>query len=117
MMLKSFGQYSGEILILILFAASWLLLRIEGKGLAELGFDQPVRRWVELAAGFFITGVSMALIKLVSAWRSGATWEWNSYFILSDYLHYLVSPRVTEVLWVALVCQGYLLLLAMRFSG
>jgi hypothetical protein len=117
MMLKSFGQYSGEIFILILFAASWLLLRVEGKGLAELGFDAPVRRVGELVAGFFIAGALIALMRLGSAWRSDVTWEWNSSFIPLDYLKYLVWPKVTAVLLIALVCQGYLLLLAMRLSG
>jgi hypothetical protein len=116
-MLKPFGPYSGEIFVLILFTASWLLLRLEGKGLAALGFDRPLRRFAELAAGFGIVSATLVVIQFVNAWHSDVTWEWNSSFILSEYLEYMVSPRVTEVLLIALLSHGYLLLLALRLSG
>lgn len=52
----------------ILLALSWLLLRLEGQGIAAIGVNAPAVRARQLAAGFIVGGlVDMVLPKLFVA--------------------------------------------------
>lgn len=57
MMFQPFGRYSDLVLALIVLAVSWLLLRLERRGLEALGFDQPARRIKEFITAFAIMSV------------------------------------------------------------
>lgn len=102
----------GPLLILV----SWLLLRIEGKGLAELGFNAPRLRAAQFAAGFCFTAVAAAIQQLGYAHAAGTEWMLNPK--LSDGL-LLESVRwnVNSVLYEELLFRGYLLYQAMRLLG
>lgn len=55
----------------LLLALSWLLLRIEGRGLASIGIDQPRRRSRELAFGFGFMGAVAAVQQVGLSVASG----------------------------------------------
>ena len=117
MIYQPFGRFSDLILALIVLAVSWLLLRLERKGLDALGLDQPVRRLREFITAFAVMVIALVLVDLLSAFLAGVSWQWNRNFILGDFFIYLVYPILAKVLVVALVFQGYLLLQQLRFAG
>ena len=117
MIYQPFGRLSDLILALIVLAVSWLLLRLERKGLDALGLDQPVRRLREFITAFAVMVIALVLVDLLSTFLAGVSWQWNRNFILGDFFIYLVYPILAKVLVVALVFQGYLLLQQLRFAG
>lgn len=101
---------------LLLLVASWLALRLERKGLRELGFDQPRRRSLELLLGVAIMGAAAAIQKLGYAALSGVSWQLNPQFTGSLLLERL-RPEVNSVLLEELVFRGYLLYQLLRHTG
>jgi membrane protease YdiL (CAAX protease family) len=102
----------GPILILV----SWLLLRIEGKGLAELGFNAPRVRARQFAAGFFLTAVAAAVQQLGLAYAAGTSWVLNP-AVSGALLLESIRWNANSVLYEELLFRGYLLYQAMRLLG
>jgi uncharacterized protein len=104
------------IVVVALFAASWLLLRLEGKSLDALGFNQPRRRFTEFGIGLLIMGAAAALQHQAYAFHFGVSWQLNPD---TTGLRILESVRwvATSVLGEELLFRGYLLYLAIRFTG
>jgi membrane protease YdiL (CAAX protease family) len=100
----------------ILLAISWLLLRFEGRGLANLGFDQPRRRAREFALGFLFLGAASAIQQLGLSLAAD-----------DPFVHNLTVPpaavfgnlrfTVNSALYEELVFRGYLLYQAIKLLG
>lgn len=101
---------------LILLAATWILLRLEGKGLAAIGVDQPPRRVMEFLVGVALMGTAALVQQLASA------------IVMDDAL--VPNPRLTSsvlgegvrlllnsLLYEELAFRGYLLFQAVRWLG
>jgi hypothetical protein len=58
----------------ILLAISWLLLRFERTSLGALGFNAPVRRARQFAAGFLVAGLVVAAQQGGLALAVGTSW-------------------------------------------
>jgi membrane protease YdiL (CAAX protease family) len=100
----------------LLLALSWLLLRIEGRGLASIGIDQPRRRSRELAFGFGFMGAVAAAQQVGLSVASGDRFMLNptlSPAAVFDNLRFTVN----SVLYEELVFRGYVLYQAVRFLG
>lgn len=100
----------------ILLAISWLLLRLEGRGLGVLGFDQPRRRSGELALGVVALGAA-AVVQQV-----GISLAAHDPFVVNpstDPRALLNALRFTinSVLYEELLFRGYLLYRAVRWLG
>jgi membrane protease YdiL (CAAX protease family) len=100
----------------ILILASWLLLRIEGKGLAELGFNAPRARARQFAGGFCLTAVAASAQQLGLAYAAGNEWVLNPAFSGALLLE-SVRWNVNSVLYEELLFRGYLLYQAIRLLG
>jgi uncharacterized protein len=100
----------------ILLAATWLLLRLEGKGLSAIGIDHGARRLAEFAAGFTLLGLAAAAQQL------GLAAATNDPFVLNEGVRpaaLLEGARfvVNSVLYEELLFRGYLLYTAVRWFG
>lgn len=100
----------------ILLAVSWLLLRLEGKGLSSIGVDKPRRRLAELAIGFALFGAAAAVQQLGLSLATGDAFVPNRSL---DAGALLQGARfvVNSVLYEELLFRGYLLYQAVRFLG
>lgn len=117
MMFQPFGQYSDWIFVLLALPLSWLLLRLEGRGMDALGFDQPRRRLKELAIAFATTAGALTVVHLLWAAVAGVSWQWNPYPDAAIFLEHFTLPLVAKVLIVGLLFQGYLLFQLLRKVG
>jgi uncharacterized protein len=101
-------------MLLGLLLASWLLLRLERKSLASIGFDQPVRRFQFFGLGFTV----MALAALAQQWLlaipHGITWQWDPHVTLRTFAQ-ATRWHANSVLIEELVFRGYLLYQALRW--
>jgi hypothetical protein len=61
----------------ILLAISWLLLRIEGKGLEAIGINKPSRRLFQFTIGFAAAGLAAAVQQLGLSLAAGVPWQVN----------------------------------------
>lgn len=102
----------GPLLILL----SWLLLRIEGKGLAELGFNAPSLRARQFAVGFCFTATAAAIQQLGFAHAAGTEWIVNPQLTSALPLKSL-QWNANSVLYEELLFRGYLLYQAIRLLG
>jgi membrane protease YdiL (CAAX protease family) len=100
----------------ILLAISWLLLRLERRGLGALGLNQPRRRLGELVLGFVFLGSAAALQQLGLSRAAGDPFVPNAALEPSALLNGL-RFTVNSVLYEELVFRGYLLYQAVRFLG
>lgn len=101
---------------LLLIAASWLLLRLEGKRLAVLGFNAPAVRLRQFAAGFAVAGAVVVLQQLALSWTTGIAWVHNedfSFALAREHLRW----NTNSVLYEELLFRGYLLYQAIRWLG
>lgn len=101
---------------LVLLAVSWILLRLEGKGLGELGFNRPALRIGQLAAGMAVAGAAAVLQQLGYALANGTWWSLNPDFtgeLLAESLRW----NANSVLFEELIFRGYLLYQAIQFLG
>ena len=64
----------------ILLAVSWLLLRIQKQSLDALGFNAPIVRARQLAAGFAAAGIVVVVQQLGLAAATHTTWLRNPAF-------------------------------------
>ncbi len=100
----------------ILLAATWLLLRLEGKGLSAIGVDHGARRLAEFAAGFTVLGLAAATQQL------GLAAATSDPFVVNEGVRpaTLVEGArfvVNSVLYEELLFRGYLLYQAVRWLG
>ena len=100
----------------LLVALSWGLLRLERKGLGEIGFNAPWLRLRQFAAGLVLAGGVAALQQLGGSWSTGIAWETNPAFDLATALEF-VRFNVNSVLFEELVFRGYALYQGIRFLG
>lgn len=100
----------------ILLAISWMLLRLEGKGLGVLGLDAPWLRARQCAAGFLVAGLAVVVQQLGQAAVAEVPWRLNP---AADAALLASSVRwnVNSVLYEELVFRGYLLYQAIRWLG
>jgi hypothetical protein len=61
----------------ILLVLSWLLLRLEGKGLGVLGVDAPALRVRQCGAGLLVTSVAVVMQQLGHAAVADVPWRLN----------------------------------------
>lgn len=101
---------------LLLLVVSWILLRLEGKGLGELGFNRPRLRLGQLAAGIAVAGAVAALQQLGYALASGTRWSLNPSFT-GEFLLESLRWNINSVVYEELIFRGYLLYQAIRFLG
>jgi uncharacterized protein len=100
----------------LLLAVSWLLLRLEGKGLGALGLNAPALRARQLAAGFLVAGLAVVMQQLGLAAVAEVPWRLNpdaDAALLGRSLRW----NVNSVLYEELLFRGYLLYQAIRRLG
>ncbi len=100
----------------ILVAVSWVLLKIEGKGLGAIGFNAPQARLRQFAVGFLIAGAVAAFQQLGRAWMVGVAWQVNASFDAAKLFEHL-RWNTNSVLFEELLFRGYLLYQAIRWLG
>jgi membrane protease YdiL (CAAX protease family) len=100
----------------LLLALSWLLLRLEGRRLDAIGFDQPRRRALEFLVGFAAFGTAAALQQLALALAEGDRFVVNPTVHVRSLLDGL-RFTVNSVLYEELVFRGYLLYRIARRIG
>jgi membrane protease YdiL (CAAX protease family) len=100
----------------ILLAISWVLLRLERRGLGAIGVDQPRRRLGEFAVGFIALGAAAALQQFGLALATGNRFTPNATLELAALVR---GARfvINSVLFEELVFRGYLLYQAIRWLG
>lgn len=100
----------------ILLAVSWLLLRLERKGLGAIGFNAPTLRARQLGAGFVIAGLVVVVQQLGVAAVAGVPWHLNpdaNAALIARGLRW----NVNSVLFEEFVFRGYLLYQIIRWLG
>ena len=100
----------------LLLLASWLLLRAEGKDLRALGFDAPLPRLRQFAAGLALTGAVAGIQQLGYAAIHATSWTLNPAFSASLLIEQL-RFNLNSVLFEELLFRGYLLYQAIRRLG
>lgn len=100
----------------ILLAISWILLRLEGKGLGVLGLDAPVLRLRQCGAGFLVAGLAVVMQQRGHAAVADVPWRLNP-AADAALLGRSVRWNVNSVLYEELLFRGYLLYQAVRWLG
>lgn len=101
---------------IILIVISWVLLRVQGRTLSELGFNKPSQRLVEFIAGLLIAGLFASAQFLLISTFAEFQWVLNLDFsaaMLMDSLRW----NINSVLYEELVFRGYLLYKAIEILG
>lgn len=101
---------------LVLLAVSWVLLRLEGKGLGELGFNRPALRFGQLATAMGVAGAAAALQQFGYALANDTSWSLNP-DLSGELLIESLRWNANSVLFEELIFRGYLLYQAIRFLG
>ena len=60
---------------LVLVFVSWVLLRVEGRRLTELGFNAPVLRASQFLVGFLVAGSVVAVQQVGLSTVTGVGWQ------------------------------------------
>lgn len=95
---------------------SWLLLRFEGKGLGELGFNSVRVRAGQFLAGSLVAGAAVALQQVGMSGASGVGWKLNPEMDAARFLSGL-RLNTNSVLYEEFLFRGYLLYQAIRWMG
>ncbi len=101
---------------IILFAVSWILLRMQGRPLSELGFNKPLQRLVEFISGLLIAGLFAATQFILTSKFADFHWVLNADFSLALLLDSL-RWNINSVLYEELVFRGFLLYMAIELLG
>lgn len=102
--------------IAVLLAASWLLLRFEGKGLGVLGFNAPATRATQFTVGFLVAGLFAIAQQSGLSLASGVPWTLNLE-LSTELVKSSLRSNVLSVLTEELFFRGYLFYQAIRFLG
>lgn len=100
----------------ILLALSWILLRLEGKGLRVLGLDAPAVRLRQFAGGLLVAGLAVVMQQLGHAAVADVAWRLNP-AADAALLARSVRWNVNSVLYEELLFRGYLLYQVIRWLG
>ncbi|MCK7595317.1 CPBP family intramembrane glutamic endopeptidase [Pseudomarimonas salicorniae] len=100
----------------VLIAVSWLLLRLQGRPLSELGFNKPVQRLVEFVSGLALAGLFASLQFVLIAHFARFRWMPNPDAGLALVMESL-RWNINSVLYEELVFRGYLLYKAIEWLG
>ncbi len=100
----------------ILLALSWILLRLEGKGLGVLGLNAPVARLRQFGAGVLVAGLAVVVQQLGHAVVADVPWRLNP-AADAALLGRSVRWNVNSVLYEELLFRGYLLYQVVRRLG
>ncbi len=100
----------------ILLAFSWILLRLEGKGLGALGLNAPALRVRQCGAGFLVAGLAVVVQQLGHAVVADVAWRLNP-AADAALVGRSVRWNVNSVLYEELLFRGYLLYQAIRWLG
>ena len=100
----------------ILLALSWLLLRVEGRGLAAIGIDQPRRRLREFLVGAALFGAIATVQQVALSLAADDLFVPNRALRGAQLLEGLRFV-VNSVLFEELIFRGYLLFHAARRVG
>jgi uncharacterized protein len=100
----------------ILLALSWILLRLEGKGLDVLGVNKPALRLREFGAGFLVAGLAVVVQQLGNAVVADVPWRLNP-SVDAALLARNLRWNVNSVLYEELLFRGYLLYQVVRRLG
>ncbi len=100
----------------ILLIVSWLLLRLEGKRLDALGFNEPKRRSLEFGLSFLLAGVVAAAQQLGLSAATAVPWKLNPSADAALILH-SIRWNLNSVLFEEFIFRGYLLYQAIRWLG
>lgn len=100
----------------LLIAVSWILLRLEGRGIGAIGFNRPRRRFTELGVGFVAFAAAAAVQQLGLALAAGDRFVPNDAISTSALLNGL-RFTANSVLYEELLFRGYLLYRAVRWLG
>ena len=102
----------GPLLILV----SWLLLRLQGKGLDAIGFNAPALRLRQFAAGCAVAALAASVQQVGYAHAASTTWRLNP-ALTGPLLLEALRWNANSVLYEELLFRGYLLYQAMRLLG
>jgi hypothetical protein len=100
----------------ILLTVSWLLLRLEGRRLDALGFDEPRQRTTEFALGFAAFGLAAAAQQMGLSLAAGDQFVLNAGVDTPTMLNGL-RFTVNSVLFEELLFRGYFLYRAVQWLG
>jgi hypothetical protein len=100
----------------ILIALSWALLKLEGRGLSSLGFNQPKQRVIELSLGFAYACFFVTVQFVLTALFLDFNWILNPELALTGFINSL-RWIINSVLYEELVFRGYLLYQAIKLIG
>lgn len=100
----------------VLLVVTWLLLRIEGRTLGDIGFNRWKRRTAEFAIGLVLMAAAASLQQLCAAFAADDRFVLNAALSagrLADGIRFVVN----SVLYEELLFRGYLLFQAIRWMG
>ena len=95
---------------------SWLLLRLEGKGLDQLGFNRAGLRTGQFLVGLLLAGTVVAVQQLCLSALSGVSWQLDPRMNPDLFLDGL-RLNLNSVLYEEFLFRGYLLYQAIRWMG
>ena len=102
--------------LLIGLAATWLLLRFEGKSLAVLGFNAPAARATQFAVGFLVAALFAIAQQSGISLASGVPWKLNPE-LSTALVRSSLRSNILSVLTEELLFRGYFFYQAIRFFG
>ncbi|GAA4361527.1 CPBP family intramembrane glutamic endopeptidase [Kangiella marina] len=101
---------------IILLAITWLLLRLEHKGLNEIGLNKPTQRSIEFIVGLILAALFCFAQNGLLALAGNFSWELNPQYSFNtalDSLRWILN----SVLYEELLFRGYLLYKAIHYLG
>jgi membrane protease YdiL (CAAX protease family) len=102
--------------LLIGLAATWLLLRFEGKSLGVLGFNAPAARATQFAVGFLVAALFAIAQQSGISLASGVPWKLNPE-LSTALVRSSLRSNILSVLTEELLFRGYFFYQAIRFLG
>ena len=101
---------------IILFIATWAVLRLQKLPLSAMGFNKPLLRVTELMAGILSAALFSIIQHLYLAYASEFGWQINPDYSLETFLEGL-RYNINSVLYEEFLFRGWLLFMLIRFIG